>query len=227
MDRTKDALRWFKQTFGPAVATAVAGTPFTVDFFAALAFQESYDVWGGLYQRQDMTTDRILELCVGDTLDAPRRGAGIFPTNKADLLTDPNGAALFAVARGALEDVGQYVAIFHKIAVANPDKFFHAFGIFQYDIQFALDDPAFFLERKWRSFDACLAKALGEMTAALKRAYGPNKTSLTDKEMAYVAIAYNKGSVNTAGSLKQGFKDDSGLFYGEAFFNYLTIAHGV
>ena len=146
---------------------------------------------------------------VGDTLDAPRRGAGIFPTNKADLLTDPNGAALFAVARGALEDVGQYVAIFHKIAVANPDKFFHAFGIFQYDIQFAKGDPQFFLQKKWYSFDACLAKALGEMKEALAGTYGANKASLTDKEMAYVAIAYNKGSAKLTGSLKQGFKDDS------------------
>lgn len=225
MDKTREALRWFEKTFGPAVSAACEGTPFTVDFFAALAFQESYDVWGGLFQNPTLSTDRILELCCGDTLDAPKRSTTAFPTNRADLLKDPNGAALFAVARAALEDVGSVNATFHRIAVANPNKFFHAFGIFQYDIQFAKDDPDFFLKRKWLSFDECLKKAMGEMKDALRRTYGKGKTSLTDTEMAYVAIAYNKGSANLKGSLKQGYKDDAGLYYGEAFFKYLAIAH--
>jgi hypothetical protein len=112
-------------------------------------------------------------------------------------------------------------------AAGNPVKFCHGFGIFQYDIQFCGNDPDFFLQRQWTDFSTCLSKALRELDNARTRAYGPNKDTLTDTEAVYVAIAYNQGHVDIHGSLKQGFKQDDGRFYGELMAGYLAMAQGV
>lgn len=220
MATIQSGMAWFKTHFGDAVTQAVANTPFSLDLLTAIAVQETFEVWGQLLKT---TTDpaTILPLCVGDTLDAPNRSA--FPTSKAQLLQAPHGGEMFAVARAALEAIGEYNAGYHKVAAANPDKFCHGYGIFQYDIQFYHSDAAFFLDRQWHSFDACLERALRELDAAMKRAYGGPR-HLDHAAMVYVAIAYNHGSVNTHGSFQQGFLDDSGRFYGEMIDQYLTLA---
>lgn len=225
MDKTKDAIGWFKSTFGAEVAKVAAGTPLTIDFFAAIAMQETYEVWGALYRLPGMTKDKILHLCVGDTIDAPGRGA--FPTSMAALLKDPNGAALFKVARDALGDVGTVNTAYHKIFVANPKKFCHGFGIFQYDLQFAKTDPDFFLKMKWDDFGECLAKFMIEMKSAIAAAGCKGKQHISHDDMVYVAIAYNKGSVDRSKGFKQGFRDSSGLYYGELIDKYLTIAESL
>ena len=138
----------------------------------------------------------------------------------------PRGDEMFAVARQALEAMALHVPGY-KGAVNNSKKFCHGFGIFQYDIQFFLDDPSYFLEKRWYNFDNCLAVCLKELKAALESAYGSNKTTLTDKEMVYVAIAYNTGGVNLARSFKQGYKDDSGKYYGEYIRDYLKLSQTI
>src|SRR5881394_636793 len=60
---------WFKQQFRQKIEPAIAGTPFTVDFLTALACQETGEVWP-ILRKKDLSLDRILELCVGDTKDA-------------------------------------------------------------------------------------------------------------------------------------------------------------
>lgn len=216
-----DAIRWFKTSFKTQINAAVAGTPFTLDLLTAVAMQETYFIWGNLYKK---TPDpaAVLKLCVGDTLDAPKRSA--FPKNKAELLSKPKGKEMFDIARQALVDLGTVNSRYAEIAQMNPNKFCHGFGIFQYDLQFFTTDPGYFLGKKWESFPDCLAHAIQELKAAKTRAYGKNKPTLTRKEMVYVAIAYNRGSVNTAGSFKQGYKDESGKYYGEHIDTYLTLA---
>ena len=110
-------MRWFKTKFGAAVTTATQGTPFTLDFLTAIAVQESFEVWGNIFDTHPI--DQVLELCVGDVIDGPRRTA--FPTSKAALLAMPKGAQIFAVARAELEAVGMVNAAYHKIAVSNPE----------------------------------------------------------------------------------------------------------
>ncbi|HUP60253.1 MAG TPA: hypothetical protein VNA69_07525 [Thermoanaerobaculia bacterium] len=134
---------------------------------------------------------------------------------------------MFAVARKALEDIGQHSSRYDEVARMNPNKFCHGFGIFQYDIQFFPKNPRFFLDRQWASFDACLALCVSELKAALKRAYGSRKKTLTPEEMAYVTIAYNRGKVNFAKKFKQGYRDESGKYYGEHIWTYLQMARGV
>ena len=73
---TREALQWFKETFGADLAKAVVGTPFTVDLLVAIAAQETGEIWAPL--RKKLGVAELLEVCVGDTLDADR-GRAAFP----------------------------------------------------------------------------------------------------------------------------------------------------
>jgi len=222
MATISQGMAWFKQNFGDTVAAGVTGTPFSADLLAAIAVQETFEVWGSLIET--MPADEILKICVGDTLDAPNRSA--FPKTKAELLGAANGQQMFDVARGALEALAPHNAAYAAVA-RNPDKFCHGFGIFQYDIQFFRTDPDFFLQRQWFDFAHCLDKALVELAAAKSRAYGAQKAALTDREMVFVAIAYNRGSVDVNGDFRQGFKQGDGEFYGQMIARYLGTAEQV
>jgi hypothetical protein len=218
-----DGMKWFKQQFGPVITPALQGTPFSLDMATAIAVQETYgDCWGRLYQTK--TVADVLKLCVGDTLDYPNRDA--FPKNKADLVQTAVGQQMFPIAHQALLNIAQYNSSYAG-AAKNPDKFCHGYGIFQYDIQFLQSDSSFCLQYGWYDFGQCLTRLVKELNAALKRAYGSNKTSLTDDEMMYVAIAYNAGHVVVGGGPKQGYKDGGGVYYGQYFQKFLAMAHTV
>jgi hypothetical protein len=220
--KTREALAWFKTNFRPKLEPALAGTPFTIDMFAAIAYQESGEVWPVLVDKQ-LGIPKILELCVGDSLD----GRSAFPRSKAELLAAPQGPEMFRIAHQSLVDMAQYITGYQGVA-RNPNKFCHGFGIFQYDIQFFKDDPAFFLQRKWCDFDACTTKLVTELRAAMasRSLCWSNKTALSDTEKVYVAIAYNCGRANPRNGFKQGFESD-GRFYGENIFEYLRLAQQI
>lgn len=222
---TKDSIVWFKQNFGAEIVDAVKDTPFDLDMLTAIALQETGFIWGSL-RTKGLSRDRILELCVGDTLD----GRSAFPSDKADLLSHPQGQAMFDVAKAALVDMAAHVPGYSG-AAANPVKFCHGFGMFQYDIQFFKIDPDYFLNRQYRHFDQTLGKAIAELKSKLgsvsrKLGWGV-KTHLTDMEKAAVAIAYNRGSYNPAKGLKQGHRNSDGKYYGELFFDYMKLAQTV
>jgi hypothetical protein len=197
---------WFKQNFQNDIQQAIAGTAFTLDFMVAIACQETGDVWP-ILRKKPISVDQVVALCVGDTLDSDK-GRKAFPKTKADLLSKPNGAAMFAIARQALLDMAQQVPGFGG-AVANPNKFCHGYGVFQYDIQFFLTDPDFFLQKKYAQFSGTLGKALDELKAAAKHIHLDGKPSLTDMELCAVAIAYNTGGFNPAKGLMQAISTAS------------------
>src|SRR5262245_36041022 len=93
MSKMTDAARWFKTTFGPQVQAAIAGTPFSADLLTAIAIQETYEIWGRIYET--LTADEVLQLCVGDVIGEPKRG--VFPKTKADLLAATRGQERFDV----------------------------------------------------------------------------------------------------------------------------------
>lgn len=222
MTTVKEGMGWFKQNFAGAIKQGAAGTPYTLDMLTAIAVQETFSIWGKMFKT--LPVPRVLELCVGDTLDAPNRSA--FPKTKAALVAVPKGDQMFTIARQALVALGPFDATMQGVAQNHPDKFCHGYGIFQYDIQFFPKDPDYFLQRKWVNFGDTLGKAITELTEAQKRAHLAGKTSLTDMEMAAVAIAYNHGSFDPAKGLKQGFFDGH-KFYGENFFDFLQAAKTV
>lgn len=214
-----DAATWFQEQFREAAERELQDTPFTFPLVLAIAMQETSYLWSKFYK--GMTPGEVLKLCVGDTLDSPNRSA--FPKNMRDLAAVANGDSMFKIAREALVNIGKYDKTYGGVA-KREDKFCHGYGIFQYDIQFFKTNPDFFLQQKWADFTECLKVLKQELQAAKKRAYGAEKNSLTEREMVFVAIAYNAGRVNTNGSFKQGFKDDSGQYYGEKIWRYLQLA---
>jgi hypothetical protein len=214
-----EAATWFQAQFREQAERVLQGTPFTFALVLAIAMQETSYLWTRFYKK--MAPGDVLKLCVGDTFDAPNRDA--FPKNKRALLAASNGAQMFDVARAALVSIGKHDNDYRKVA-QNENKFCHGYGIFQYDLQFFETNPEFFLQEKWSDFAECLKVLKQELVEALKRAYRTPKETLTEREMVFVAIAYNAGSVNTQGSFKQGFKDDSGQFYGEKIWRYIQLA---
>src|SRR5207244_3077271 len=90
---------------------------------------------------------------------------GAFPLNKADLLSQPNGAEMFGVARQALVDMAEFIPSYRK-AAQRPNKFCHGFGIFQFDLQFFKQEPDYFLQKRYADFGECLAKCISELRSA-------------------------------------------------------------
>jgi hypothetical protein len=220
----RQAFGWFKTTFASQIEPALAGTPFSLDLLVAIAAQETGHIWGRLHDTLDLAT--LLEICVGDTLDADK-GRKAFPKIKDDLLAAARGGEMFQIARDALVAMAAHVPGFAAVA-RRPNKFCHGFGIFQYDLQFFETDPDYFLNREWRRFDRSLARAVEELHNAQRRIPGlRNRASLTELEQVHVAIAYNAGSFKPARGLKQGFQSDDGKFYGEMILDFMRLSQTV
>ena len=218
----RNDLQWFKSTFHDRIEPALAGTPFSVDLLTAIAAQETGHIWGPLHDTIDL--DTLLEICVGDTLDADR-GRKAFPKTMDDLIAVSRGEDMFRIAHDALVAMSRHVPSFAAVA-KRPNKFCHGYGIFQYDIQFFKTDPEYFLDRKWRRFESSLAKCVEELRNAQSRASLSGETTLTDVQQVHVAIAYNAGSFKPAKGLKQGFFDGR-RFYGEMILEFLRLAQTV
>ena len=221
-----DDIGWFKQQFGSQIERELVGTPFDLDMIVAIACQETGYIWSTL-RKKNLPLERILALCVGDTIDykAPHKGRQAFPLNKSDLLTRPNGQLMFEIARKALEDMAVYITSYRD-AVDNPKKFCHGFGVFQRDLQFFKVDPDYFLERHYESFSDTLSHCLSELRRGLKTLGFESRTSLSDMEFAAVAIAYNTGSYKPSKGLKQGYFDGE-KYYGEWIDAYLKLSRTV
>jgi hypothetical protein len=223
-------IEWFKENFGAGISAAVAGGPFDLDMVTAIACQETGHIWQRLRKETPaLTRERILALCVGDTIDAKPGGGGrrAFPKNKAALVAHPRGDQMFAIARKALEDMAPHVPGFNG-AVANRDKFCRGYGLFQFDLQFFRTEPDYFLEQRYEKFEETLGKCLHELkNAKAKIASLKNKATLTDKEFAFVAIAYNTGRFNPAKDLFQGFQGPDGRFYGQNIFDFVRLSRTV
>lgn len=214
---------WFKKQFQARITPALAGTPLTVDMITAIACQETGAIWS-LLRRKILGTNKILALCVGDTLDADK-GRRAFPQTKAALLAAPDGAAMFEIAHQALVDMAQHIPGFAGVA-ARPHKFCHGFGLFQRDLQFFLSDPDYFLEKRYERFEDTLALCVDELKKGVRKLGLQDRSELSDEELAAVGIAYNTGGFKPAKGLKQGHFNGS-QFYGEALFDFIRLAHTV
>jgi len=219
---TRDDIEWFKQQFAAAIEAAVADTPFDVDMMTALACQETGEVWP-ILRKKPLTVQQILALCVGDTLDFPKRSA--FPRTKAALIAKPKGQQMFDIARDALVRVAEHIHSY-QAAAHNANKFCHGYGLFQFDLQFFLTEPDYFLQKKYEKFEETLGKAITELRAALRKTPFKDKQTLSDFEMAAVAIAYNTGRFKPEKGLKQGFFDGH-KFYGELIFDFIRLSRTV
>ena len=217
-----DAIKWFKETFAVEIQTTTDNTPFDPDLLSAIAYQETGFIWSNLINK--VPVSNIPFLCVGDTLDTPNRKA--FPVNKQALLNAPDGGAMFDIARDCLIQMAQFISGYSS-AVRNPNKFCHGFGIFQYDLQHFRNDPEYFLQKKWADPKNSFLLCMKELFEAKTRQGWKSKTTLTDTEKVFVAIAYNRGKADLRRGFKQGHQSSDGRFYGENIFDYLNIAKSV
>jgi hypothetical protein len=160
--RAQQLARWLKRDHGDELATALQGTPFSVDVACAICCQET---GGNLLDFLDaMPADVALARCVFDAsgdADAPRSA---FPRNTAEFR-----------ARYDAEDPG-----FADMLVSEANKsrslrgldskpwIYKAYGLFQYDLQHVVEDEAFFREKRWRDFGECAQRLSQELRAKLQ-----------------------------------------------------------
>jgi len=175
-------------------------------------------------KKPGLTVKKIAALCCGDTLDA-NKGRSAFPLNKADLISRPNGQTMFNIARAALLAMAEHVPGY-EFAKTNKAKFAHGFGVFQYDLQFFLQNPNYFLNREYEDFGNSLARALGELRNGLKKLGLQGRSSISDLDFCHVAICYNTGGFKPSKGLKQGHSDN-GKFYGEQIRDFLALSRTV
>lgn len=212
----QDAMIWMNNTFGADIDAALAGTPISKKLVIAIGIQETFYIWAKMYKTA--TPKEVLAVCVGDTIDFPRRKTA-WPKDRKELEVHPRGKDMFKVARAALERIAG-ISPGYKAALKNPNKFCHGFGMFQYDIQYFKTDPDYFLNGDWATWKGTLGKGVAELKSKLTELYGPGKNSLSHDESVYLAIAYNRGAKGTKADMatkkfKQGHEDGQGVFYGE------------
>jgi hypothetical protein len=164
--------RWLMSHFGEKLHAAGKGTPFSPDILCAIACQETAYFWLPLLQRLETKAefrndpgelaDLILARCVLDASgDAPGAPRSAFPKSTEAFRTK-YGAEFTNLL---IEEANQS----RKLRGFGPKQWvYKGYGIFQYDLQFVASDEAFFRERKWYDFDACLAKCIGELKAKYK-----------------------------------------------------------
>ncbi|MFX8747366.1 hypothetical protein ABTM31_20725, partial [Acinetobacter baumannii] len=86
------------------------------------------------------------------------------------------------LARQALVEMAGHIPGYERVA-RDPDKFCHAFGIFQYDLQFFKTNPDYFLRGGYADFPTCAALCVTELTEALHRLGWQGRAQLSDLEM--------------------------------------------
>lgn len=217
-----DDIRWFKSTFGKPMAEATAARPFGIDLLTALACQETGLVWSVLRRQAKLPTARLLELCVGDTVEKTRRA---FPRSRDALLAAPDGQRMYELARSALLAMAAQVPAYAS-AARQAQTFCHGFGVFQRDLQHYLRDPRYFLDAGYADFDQTLGHAVATLEAGLTTLGWQHATQLSDHDQACLAIVYNTGRFVPARGLRQGWFDGK-AYYGEQVLDFLRMARTV
>src|SRR5262249_55830733 len=131
----QDGMIWMNRQFGADIDAGVRGTPISKDLIIAIGMQETFYIWAKMYKTS--TPEQVLAMCVGDTIDFPKRSSA-WPKNRGELEGAPKGQAMFQIARSALDNLAR-INRGYRAAAGNPNKFCHGFGMFQYDIQFFKD----------------------------------------------------------------------------------------
>ena len=149
-DDAQELVHWLKGRYGSRIATAVDGTPFTVDIACAIACQETGIHLLGFTRK--LAADDALARCVFDASgDADGTSRGAFPRN-----TPTFRAAYGDAFADTLIAEANATRVLRGLRPAS--WVYKGYGLFQYDLQAVREDEAFFREKQWGTFDACLAR---------------------------------------------------------------------
>ncbi|MEZ0254521.1 MAG: hypothetical protein ACAI37_04550 [Chthoniobacter sp.] len=152
----KKCVGWLDTNFRANISKTFNKTPFELKHIYAIAFKESSELWPNLIGKYD--ADEILSFCVLDgSGDVSGTKRSPFPKNRA-----------------AFE--GKYGSTFTEMLIAEGNKarkvrglsptktiLYKAYGIFQYDLQYVVNDRAFFEKKQWYNLDDCLARLKKEL----------------------------------------------------------------
>lgn len=166
------ATRWLMSNFGPRVAAAGAGTPFTPAILCGIVCQETAYFWLPLLKKLSedpaykddprALADEVLARCVLDASgDAPDSSRSAFPKNTAAFRKEYDTA----FADRLIAEANRTRAL---RGYGPKEWVYKGYGIFQYDLQFVVKDEAFFRQRLWYSFDECCSRVMSELRSKLK-----------------------------------------------------------
>jgi hypothetical protein len=154
------AADWLMGCFGDEIKAAAFG-PFEPRHYCAIACQETAYFW--LPRIGKHTPHEILSLCVldgsGDVLGTVRNA---FPKN----------TAAFRVRYGD-KITEKLIAAGNRARAARGlkpwAKIYKGYGIFQYDLQFVVDDEIFFFQEQWGDIRKCIDRVNKELRAKYAR----------------------------------------------------------
>jgi hypothetical protein len=149
------AVQWLKANFGAQIAESLRGTAFDIDHACGIACQETASVW--VHWINEQAAQTIVERCVFDA-------SGDYPGTKR--LAFPRDTRAFRQKYGdvfadmLIAEANETRALRHY----GPAQWvYKGYGIFQYDLQHIGNDRAFFEQKQWYSFDACLERLKREL----------------------------------------------------------------
>lgn len=152
----RKACQWLKQNFGQKMQNAVSNTPFTIDHLCAIVCQETAYRWL-LWVQKGATPQQVLAACVLDgSGDAPNSSRNPFPQNTAQF-RQMYGSEFTAML------VNEGNKMRQLMGWGPVNWIYKGYGIFQYDLQAVGVNEAYFRQRKWYDFDACLGLVMGEL----------------------------------------------------------------
>jgi hypothetical protein len=203
------ASQWLKTDYGAELVTAVKETPFSIDNLCGITCQETAYFWLSLLDK--LTPDEICARCVLDgsgDFKPEENPRSAFPVNTAAFRalydeSDPGFADMLIAEGNETRKVRGYSPV---------DWLYKGYGIFQYDLQFVENDPAFFRDKLWYRFDECLKRvmmelkekwdSLGDVRAAIRayngrgaraEIYAANVMTFSDVATNVAAIAQAAG----------------------------------
>lgn len=151
--------QWMMDHFGDKIRAAVAGKPYEAKHITAIVCQETAYKW--LKWTENLTPAQIVERCVFDASgDFPGTSRGAFPKTTA--------AFLARYGQGFTDLLIEEANKTRRLQGWDDKPWvYKGYGIFQYDLQHVTTDQAFFENRGWYSFGACLERCCRELDRKL------------------------------------------------------------
>lgn len=149
------AAEWMKVNFGSTIKESVKNTPFSIDLVCGIACQETAYFWLSFIKK--LSVDDVLARCV---LDA----SGDFPGTQRSPF--PKNTEKFRQRFGddftnmLIEEANKT----RKLRGFGPQNWvYKGYGVYQYDLQYVLEDEAFFRQKGWYKYEECLKRLMKEL----------------------------------------------------------------
>lgn len=194
----RKATNWLMTNFGGSIRSATDGTPFSPALLCGIACQETAYFWWPLMIKagSTITPDQLVARCVLDASgDYPDTSRSAFPRNTAAFREKYDRAFADMLVREANAT--------RALRGFGPKEWIYkGYGIFQYDLQFVVQDEDYFRFKQWYDFGVCLGRVMKE----LKSIYARNGHDLWETVRAY----------NGAGQAARNYRDNVKDFTGAA-----------